>query len=334
MKVFRHFYIALAFFCGPLTAAFPQAQTNNHIIAAREYLKAGEHVKARLELDSAARLSPNNPVVTEMLGDIYSDEERYARAIMNYDKAIQNKSTDAELFMKRATLHRKLDNHRIYVLNDYNAAIQLEPQNIEYYKIKADYLANNINPETHKYDFQAASTTISDAIAIEKSDPELHYLKARYLAAGEFYLSALSDIDKAISLDNKNPEFYSQRGIIYFGITRYRDAYADFSRAVSLDSTKFQYFEQRANTLYNMTNYTRAYQDYSRAIDMIITKIAQKRGAITSSDPLNKSLRLNLLYRGMTLVQDNRPYDGCDDFERAYEMGESKARNYMRKYCY
>jgi tetratricopeptide (TPR) repeat protein len=313
---------------------FSQAQTNNHIIAAREYLKSGDHLRARLELDSAARLSPNNPVVNEMLGDIYSDEKRYARAITNYDKAISTNATDADLYMKRAELHRKLDNHRIYVLGDYDAAIKLEPQRVEYYKIKADYLVNSINPETHKYDFQAASETINEAIPISNADAELYYLKARYLSAGEFYLSALSDINKAISLDNTNPVYYAQRGKIQFGITRYREAFTDFGRAINLDSTNFQYFEQRAHTLYNMENYTRAYEDYSKAIDMIIFKVAQRRGSIEATDPLNKSLRLNLLYRGMTLVQDNRPYDGCDDFERAYKMGESKARNYMRKYCY
>jgi tetratricopeptide (TPR) repeat protein len=334
VKVFRHFYIALVIFCCALSTAYPQAQTNNHIIAAREYLKAGDHLKARLELDSAARLSPNNPVVNEMLGDIYADESRYARAIMNYDKAIGSNATNAALYMKRAELHSMLDNHRDYVLKDYNAAIQLEPQRVEYYKIKAEYLATHINPTTHKYDFSGASETINEAIAIDRSNPELHYLKSRYLANGELYLAALADINKAIALNNTNPEYFAQRGKIQFGITSYRNAYADFGRAISLDSTVFEYFENRAHTFYNMGNYVRAYEDYSIAIDMIISEIANKQGRIDSSDPLNKSLRLDLLYRGMTLVQDKRPYDGCDDFKRAYQMGEIKARNYMRKYCY
>lgn len=324
----------MVIFCCALSTAFPQAQTNNHIIAAREYLKAGDHRKARLELDSAAKLSPNNPVVNEMLGDIYSEERRFARAIMNYDKAIMANASDAELYMKRAELHNILDNHREYVLHDYNAALQLEPQKIEYYKIKAQYLATHINPETHKYDFMAASETINDAISLNRSSADLYYLKSRYLADGEHYLAALSDIDKAIDLDKLNPEYHAQRGKIQFGITRYREAYVDFGRAISLDSTVFQYYENRAHTFYNMGNYTRAYQDYSKAIDMVIGEIANKTGRIESSDPLNKSLRLNLLYRGMTLVQENRPYDGCDDFKRAYQMGEIKARNYMRKYCY
>lgn len=334
MKVFRHFYISLIFFCSVSTLAFPQAQTKNHIIAAREYLRAGDHIRARLELDSAAKLSPNNPVVNEMLGDIYSDEEKYSRAITNYDKAILVDSSNPALYLKRAALHRKLNNHRAYVLTDYDAAIRLDPENTEYYKLKADYLARKINPETHKIDFIAASETMNVAIAVDKTDPELYYLKSNYLAAGEFYLAALTEINKAIAMNNLNPKYYAQRGKINFGITRYRDSYVDYGRAIRLDSTIYQYYEQRAHTFYNMGNYPRAYQDYSNAIDMIIAKITAQQGAIESSDPLNKSLRLNLLYRGMTLVQDNRPYDGCDDFKRAHQMGESKARNYMRKYCY
>ena len=253
---------------------------------------------------------------------------------MNYDLAITANGTSPALFMKRAYLHRLLKNHRAYVLSDYDAAIQLDPGNVEYYKIKADYYANNTNPDTHKYDFMAASETVAEAIAINKSDPELYYLKSKYLTAGEYYLSALSEITKAISLDGKNPVYLAQRGKINFGLTRYEASYADYGRAINLDPTQFYYYEQRAHANYNMGKYVRAYDDYSKAIDMIIQEISQQRGEINSSNPLNKSLRLNLLYRGMTLVQDNRPYDGCDDFKRAYNMGESKARNYMRRYCY
>ena len=71
-------------------------------------------------------------------------------------------------------------------LSDYDAAIRLDPGNLEYYKIKAEYLAKNTNPVTHKYDFEAASETMSEAIAIKKSDPELYFLKSKYLAGGEF----------------------------------------------------------------------------------------------------------------------------------------------------
>ena len=315
-------------------SAMAQSQTNNHIIAAREYMKSGNNNLARLELDSAALLSPGNPQVNELQGDIYTEEKRYARAITSYDMALIANKTDPDLLMKRAALHRKLDNHRIYVLNDYNAAIQLDPENIEYYKTKANYLANSINPETYKLDFEGASLTINDAIQVDNTNANLYYLKAQYLAGGEQYLSALVDINKAITLQNTNPLYYALRGKIFFGITKYQEAFSDYSRAISLDSTKYQYYESRAHAFYNLGYYIRAYDDYSKAIDMIIKHIAHEQGTIESSDPLNKSLRLNLLYRGMALVQDNRPYDGCDDFKRAYQMGEIKARNYMRKYCY
>ena len=116
-------------------------------------------------------------------------------------------------------------------------------------------------------------------------------------------------------------------------ISNYRAAYADYSRALLVKQSNASYYEFRGHANYNSERYLAAYDDYSKAIDLIISEIAISNSRITNDNPLNKQLRGILLYRGMSLVQDNRPYDGCDDFERAYQMGESKARNYMRKYC-
>jgi len=314
--------------------ALSQAQTNNHIIAAREYLNTGDQLRAKLELDSALRLAPESSLANELMGDLNKAKKRYSRAITSYDKAIMASTSQPELYMKRAEMHRKLKNHRIYILNDYNDAIKLDPANIDYYKIKADYFATNINPDTHKYDFEGASSTITDAIAINKNDTHLHFLKARYLMGSEQFLSALAEINTAIMMDNLNDAYYAERGAINFKISRYEDSKKDFTRAIRMNEAKFDYYESRGHTNYNLGNYVEAYDDYSTAIDMIIIDVAKEQGSLNSSNPLNKSLRLNLLYRGMTLVQENRPYDGCDDFKRAYQMGESKARNYMRKYCY
>lgn len=329
IKIIATLYLALI-----VVDASAQEAVTNHIIAAHEYLVAGDKQSAKLELDSALRLSPNNLEANVLMGDIFSEEKRYSRAIMNYDKAILTNSGNPELFMKRADMHRILNNHRTYILSDYERALRLDPGNISYYKIKADYLATNINPETHKYDFEAASRTITEAMAIDKNNPELLFLRSRYLKGNEQFLSALADIDKAISLDPSNDKYYAERGHINFSIGRYGSARADYNKAIKINNTDYRYFEFRGHTHYNLSNYLEAYNDYSVAIDMIIAKIAGIKGRIDANDPLNKSLRLALLYRGMSLVQDNRPYDACDDFNRAYNMGESKARNYLRKYCY
>jgi len=305
----------------------------SYVIAAREYLAAGDRSTAKLELDSALRLSPNNLMANTMMGDYYRAEENYSRAILNYDKAILMNSGDANLFMKRANMHRLLSNHRIYVLRDYDQAILLDSDNTDFYLEKADYLANTINPDTHDYDFIAAAATLSEAIAIDKKDPNLYYLRSRYLVGSEQYLSALSDINKAIAMRPNSDKYYAERAKLNFNMGRYQGSYNDYTRAISINGNEYSYYESRGHANFNLGQYPEAYDDYSIAIEMIIGQIASAKGSITPSDPINKSLRLTLLYRGMSLVQDNRPYDGCDDFERAYKMGELKARNYMRQYC-
>ena len=313
---------------------FAQEATTNYIIAAREYLSAGKEMLAKRELDSALILSPNNPTANTMMGEYYERQNKYTRAILYYDIAIAANPSNPELYIERARMHRQLNNHRTYVLTDYNNAIRLDPENIEYYVLKADYEATNIHPDTHKYDFKGASTTIAEAIAFKKDDPNLYYLEAKYLVSAEQFLAALTSINKAIQMAPQNDKYFAERGNLNFNLGKYQVAQRDFSRAISLNQTDFSYYESRGHALFNQGNYSSAYDDYSLTIEMIIKVIASQKGEIKSTDPLNKSLRLTLLYRGMSLVHDDRPYDGCEDFERAFQMGEAKARNYMRQYCY
>jgi tetratricopeptide (TPR) repeat protein len=333
VKFFKTTVILFFVFASALPL-FAQETTTNYIIAAREYLSAGKEMLAKQELDSALILSPNNPIANSMMGEYYERQNKYTRAILYYDIAIAANNSDPELYIERARMHRQLNNHRTYVLTDYNNAIRLDPENVEYYTLKADYQANNIHPDTHIYDFEGASATIAEALFFEKGDPNLYYLQAKYLVGAEQFLAALASINKAIQMDPQNDKYFAERGSLNFNLGKYQVAQRDFSRAISLNETEFSYYESRGHALFNQGDYTSAYDDYSLTIDMIIKAIASQKGGIKSSDPLNKSLRLTLLYRGMSLVQDDRPYDGCDDFERAFQMGEAKARNYMRQYCY
>ena len=328
-KYFLLFVIYLAGFI-PVLA---QQEVMNHLIAAREYLKVSNEQSAKIEIDSALMISPKHGMANAMMGDLMKERGELLKALMSYDKAILANPNEAELYIKRAELHTKLNNHLTYVINDYDKAIDLAPANKEYLIKKAKYLAHSISSDSSKPDFSLAASTISQAISFNKKDAELYYLRSKYLFGNEQNLAALADINKAIVYSSLNDKYLAQRGYINFMISNYRAAYADYSRALRLNQSNARYYEFRGHANYNMEKFLDAYEDYSKAIDLIISDIATSKSRITNDNPLNKQLRGILLHRGMSLVHDNRPYDGCDDFERAYQMGESKARNYMRKYC-
>ena len=310
-----------------------QNKVRNHLIASREYLKNKNEDLAKLEADSALILAPKNWAANTMMGDLMSKRGDYLHALLSYDKAILVNSQNPSLYYKRAELHIKLNNHRAYIIGDYDRAISLAPTTNQYYIRKAHYYAHSVNPENFKTDYPAAINTINDALLIDANNPELLYLKSKYLLGDKQNLAALTEVNKAIVLDPTNDIYLAQRGHVNFEISRYKAALADFNRAVKLNDHEADYFKYRGHTNFNLDQYADAYDDYSSAIDLIIKKIASTRGSVAYDGTLNKNLRRLLLFRGMSLVHDNRPYDGCDDFKRASQMGEIKARNYIRKYC-
>ena len=310
-----------------------QNRVRNHLIAAREYLQASEEALAILELDSALSMAPKNWAANTMMGDLMFDRGDYLHALLSYDKAILVNTENPELYYKRAELHIKLNNHRAYIVGDYDKAIALAPTNNLYYIRKAHYYAHSVNPDNFKTDYPAAISTINEAMVLDAENPELLYLKSKYLLGDNQNLAALTEINKAIVLNSASDLYLAQRGNVNFQITRYKAALADFNRAISINDHFADHYKFRGHTNFNLDRYSQAYDDYSNAIDLIIEKISNIRGSVTYDGTLNKDLRGLLLFRGMALVQDNRPYDGCDDFKRASQMGETKARNYIRKYC-
>lgn len=319
----------------PISQEEVELQNNviNHLIAAREYLQSKNEGIAKLELDSALILAPTNWLAHTMMGDIMSNRGDFLHALLSYDKAILANTQDPSLYFKRAEIHIKLSNHPAYIIGDYDRAIALATPNTLYYTKKANYYANSVNPENFKTDYQSAIYTINEALMIDPDSPELLYLKSKYLLGNKENLAALSQANQAIVLAPTNDKYVAQRGYVNFEISRYRAALTDFSRAIKFNEHNANYYKYRGHSNFNLDKYADSYDDYSSAIDLVINKIALKRGGVAYAGPLNKDLRSLLLLRGMSLVHDNRPFDGCEDFKRASQMGETKARNYMRKYC-
>ncbi|MEN8249276.1 MAG: hypothetical protein ABFS32_10125 [Bacteroidota bacterium] len=316
-----------------LSQANAQEVMMNHIIAAKEYMKTDSTALAKRELDSALRISPKDPMANTIMGDLMNNQGNYLRALLSYDKAIESNQTDPTLYIKRANLHIMLRNHRTYIVEDYDRAILLAPDSINYYVQKSEYLASINNPVSHDPEFDLAAQTISQAIAVDRKNPYLYYLRSNYYYNDGQNLAAIADIDKAVAMDKSRDEFLAFKGYIHFMIGDFRQAYGSYSVAIIRNPNNAGYYEFRGHANYNLGNYIRAYDDYSKGIDLLIGEIAKRESKIDVSDPLNKQLSVILLYRGMALVQEGRPFDACDDFKRAFQIGESKAKNYIRKYC-
>jgi len=313
--------------------AFAQEVSRQHYVSAKEYIKTDSLTLALIELDIATRISPQYAEAYVLKGYIWELKKNERRAISEYSLAIAQNPNFTQAYLKRAALHFNLKDHRDYVLNDINKAILLNPQDADLYALKAYYYAHTLSPLSLKPDYPNAINTISTAIYMNPN--KANYLKVRseYEFKMEQKLSALADISLAIEKDDTNDSYYHFRGVIKFTMNDYRSALNDLSIAISLNNTSYIYYQLRGNVYYNLAKYDNAYNDYTTTINLLFKQIANTNKRIMSENPLNVDLRQTLVLRGMALVQENKPYDGCDDFKRAVRMGDSRASNYMRQYC-
>ena len=331
-KLIRHILIFFLIFLvsRPLLS---QEISKAFYVTAKEYLKSDSLNLALIELDSAIKISPNFADAYVLKGKIFEQKKEYRRAVGQYSLALLHNPNLVSVYLDRGALYFKLKDHRNYVLNDVNKAISLSPQNAELYRIKAYYYANTFSPETLKLDFGNAILAINSAVMLDSKQANYLKLRSEYKLNSEQKLSALIDINKAIEIDNLNDTYYHFRGVIKFVMGDFRASLNDINRAIELDSSLVDYHQLRGNVHYNLEKYEEAYADYSLAINLTFFEISQTESRLNASNPLNHQLRQTLMLRGMSLVHGNKPYDGCDDFKRAMQMGESKASNYIRKYC-
>ncbi|MCF6360952.1 MAG: hypothetical protein L3J29_09355 [Cyclobacteriaceae bacterium] len=333
MKKTFPLFITLFIFFSVLQKSNAQELSLAHYVTAKEYVKKGNLDLALIELDSAIKIAPNFGKGYGLKGEIYELKNEDRKAIGQYSLAILHSPNKANFYLKRASLHFKLKDHRDYLLNDINKVIRLEPENADLLELKAFYYAHTFNPNSLKRDYKNAISELDKAILLNPAKANYFYSRSDYKLKDEQNLSSLLDVNKAIEMEDSNASYYYQRARIRFVMSDFRSSLNDINQAIALEGNSIVYFQFRGNIYYNLKRYNQAYESFSITTNLIFNKIAQSKTKVSVNSPLNLTLRQTLLLRGMSLVHSNKPYDGCDDFNRALKMGESKAKNYIKQYC-
>lgn len=310
-----------------------QDKAKIHYVAAREYYKNGDIQQAILEADSAILANPKYAEAHYLLANIYTAESEYAIALDQYNETINNNPKLADAYADRAEIHFKLEHHQNYMISDMENAIFLDPGNGEYYRRKAFYYANSNGSNEFIPSLYKAISTINEAIAIDPEKGLYYFDRGNYKFENNQVLSAMADLNKAVALEPTNSEFLAKRGLVRFLIDDFDASLTDYTQAINLDPDNAKLYEYRGKTKHNMGNYNSAYNDYTYAIELLIYSLQSSTEKIEVNDPRNKQLAEVLLLRGVSLVQENKPFDACIDFDRAYQLGAQKATNYIRRYC-
>lgn len=155
-------------------------------------------------------------------------------------------------------------------IRNFSGAIQLDPQNAEYYDGRA-----------RAYDYQGNTAfAIADFNRAIQLDPkEASYYAGRgdaYFNGGKLGL-AIADFTKAIQIKPQDASYYWYRGKAYRDQGNLNFAIADFTKAIQIKPQDGTYYGSRGLTYCMQGNKERANEDLKRAFELGRTDVSECR---------------------------------------------------------
>ena len=192
-----------------------------------------------------------------------------------------------------------------------NNAIEMAPENVNYYFARGYAHFENQNYRPALADFTTAVNMVSGSSDLLK-----------YAGATKVFLKdadgAQTDLNIALGINPDDPEIHYYLGILMNDIEEQPSrAFEYFSLAIELDDTNPMYFYQRSKSSYNLMDYQSARDDINMALylDHHSGDYYALRGKIK-------------------MKMGNPAADFCYDFKRAVEWGTSyNLKRIMKKSC-
>lgn len=208
----------------------------------------------------AGLLKTNSIKLRKLRASVYLSNGMIQEAISEFGWLIDNSAPDPSLYMFRARA-KSLTDEPYSIIKDYDAAINLDPENIEN-RVEKVYYLQSIER------FDEALQELNDLILLDSHNARLFDKRAITHARMGNYLKAIGDHNKSILLENNNSAFYCDRAVTHALFNNHEKAIRDFAKAIKLDSHYAPYYANRAASYESLENYTAAISDLNKAIDL------------------------------------------------------------------
>ena len=186
------------------------------------------------------------------------DKRQYKRAFADINRAIQYKSDDIGLYVKRASIYA-LYNRPAAAYKDMRVVVKKVPNSpvarvrLVEYGVKANALSDS-----------AALMHLNRAIQLEPRLPSAY--RFRYLA---YYRSdqaekALADADSYLRLRPRNSAMHLARAMALEKLNRNEEALASINRAIALNARNRSYYAERAKIFLALNDQPNALSDLRR----------------------------------------------------------------------
>lgn len=299
-----------------------KGQTENALEALGDHLKSPYKLtKKEILLDPAFRKIENTrewrsfwkkdwykPFENEKAeADFLISQEKPKEAIEKLNILINQNDDDATLFFLRSKAYAQLKMYN-ESLADLNLAVSKAPAENAYREERIRlYLKMKRDKD--------ALNDYAEMIRATPGDFDLYLKRAGLLLDMHDYKYALRDVNTYLGYFKEDEKALYLGGRISFESGDYYNAVKYFNRALKQDQAKDIYFIARGDTYVKLHTWEYAANDYSMALDL---------------NPDNPEVYLS---RGIVHLKEKKNKKACYDFDKAFNMGEKKALEYLQKHC-
>lgn len=237
-------------------------------------------------------------------GDHLQDKEQYPASIRQYSKAIKNEPNNPEYYSLRAISYRRIGKYT-EALADIDKCLEIDNNNKRgHYEKGAMYgIKNNNSQALHEFTL---------AIGIDSSYAKAYAGRGAVYHLLEQYDKALIDYQTALKLDSTQGFIFYNVGLSLNELEKYSEAIPYFNKALLLDEIKDveasqQAYYERGRSLYNLNEYDLAEINF--------------QNAVVFNDKLDPWEKLDngrsYYYKGLSNVHLSKMKEACSDFENA-----------------
>ncbi len=305
-----------------------------YYIRGMSYLKLEHYDSAVKDLTSAIEhasiADPANSDYYRNRGIANMNIKEYRAADSDFEEARKLNPSDPELYFQWSRLKFRTTDDKSDAITELNMAINLNPHYAPYYAKRAKY--KKFKSDYNFTDRNLLESAIQDiTIAINYDSLNYDYYRFRselFKNIGEPEL-AIEDYTHMIHLEPDKFEAFTERGILEMQNDEYNNAISDFTSAINNNPVEDKNYRYRGLCRYNSSDYKGAYQDFTSAILLLSRKIDQA----SDKQLIQRILADTYIKRGVSEIRMGNDFDSCDDFRKAYQLGNSRALNYYQKYC-
>jgi tetratricopeptide (TPR) repeat protein len=267
---------------------------------------------------------------------------QYDKAIAAYDEALSAPEIadfiKASIYSDRGIAKWRSGQTK-EAIEDFNASIQLSPENANVYNNRGNPLMDLGHPDEAVKDFD-------HAIALSATYGAAYNNRGNARFALGQYDAAFQDFRKAVELMPQSAVPLNGRGMAHDELKRYHAAVRDLTRAINLNPKYASAYRHRADAYLALEMYREAIADATQVLtllpdaadpDMLLLRARANIGDKkfnAALDDLNKLLELKpdlvaaYVERGTVFMQSRRLDDALGDFTRAIELDPQNVKAY------